>query len=105
MNNIEMKLKELILARYGSLSKFCEKIDIPWTTLDSILKRGIDKANITNVLKITNELGLEVEPLANGEIVFKVNQALAAHFEGDNLTPEEQNEVISFVEYVKSKRS
>ena len=50
MKSIEHELKELILKRYGSLSEFCKKIDLPWTTLDSILKRGVDKANIRNVV-------------------------------------------------------
>ena len=71
MKNIEHELKELILERYGSLSEFCKKIDLPWTTLDSILKRGVDKANIRNILKITSELKIDVECLANGEIVYK----------------------------------
>ena len=61
MNNVETELKELILKRYGSLSEFCKKIDLPWTTLDSILKRGVEKANIKNILKITAELGIDVE--------------------------------------------
>lgn len=105
MNNVETKLKELILNRYGSLAKFCEKIGMPWTTLDSILKRGVEKANILNILKITRELGLDVEAFASGEIVFRRPDTLAAHFDGDTLTPEEQEEVDNFVEYVKSKRS
>ena len=71
MKNVENELKELILDRYGNLSEFCKKIDLPWTTLDSILKRGVDKANIRNILKITSELGIDVERLASGEIVYK----------------------------------
>lgn len=47
MGETEQKLKELIISKYGSLNKFCEAINMPWTTLDSILKRGISKANIT----------------------------------------------------------
>ena len=58
MNELESNIKALILKKYGSMKKFCETIDMPWTTLDSILKRGIANSNITNVLKITRELGL-----------------------------------------------
>ena len=68
---IRMRRLELDMKRYGSLSEFCKKIDLPWTTLDSILKRGVDKANIRNILKITSELRIDVECLANGEIVYK----------------------------------
>lgn len=71
MKTVEMELKDLILDKYGSLSEFCKKIDLPWTTLDSILKRGVDKANIKNILKITAELNIDVERLAEGEIVHK----------------------------------
>lgn len=52
MAEIEVRIKEMIIQRYGSMKKFCEIIDMPWTTLDSILKRGIANSNITNVLKI-----------------------------------------------------
>lgn len=41
MNELESNVKALIIDRYGSMKKFSEKIDMPWTTLDSILKRGI----------------------------------------------------------------
>lgn len=75
MKNVENELKELILDRYGNLSEFCKKIDLPWTTLDSILKRGVDKANIRNILKITSELGIDVERLASGEIVYKEDES------------------------------
>ncbi len=71
MKSVENELKELILDRYGNLSEFCKKIDLPWTTLDSILKRGVDKANIKNIIKITSELNIDVESLANGQIVSK----------------------------------
>lgn len=68
MEDTELQLKSIIIEKYGSLKKFCEIIDMPWTTLDSILKRGISNANITNVLKITNELNIDAEKLASGII-------------------------------------
>ena len=74
MDNVENELRELILSKYGNMSDFCKKIGLPWSTLDSILKRGICKANIVNVLKITSELGIDVESLAAGEIVYKDEQ-------------------------------
>lgn len=68
MAEIEMRIKEMIIQRYGSMKKFCEKIDMPWTTLDSILKRGIANSNISNVLKITKELRVNTELLVAGII-------------------------------------
>ena len=37
MQELEAKIKSLIIEKYGSLKKFSETIDMPWTTLDSIL--------------------------------------------------------------------
>ena len=68
MNELELKIKEMIIERYGSIKKFSEVIDMPWTTLDSILKRGFANSNITNVLKITKELKIEAEQLVDGLI-------------------------------------
>ncbi len=55
---IEQELKDLIIKRYGSINKFSENIDIAWTTLDGVLKRGVNKANITSLIKICNGLNI-----------------------------------------------
>lgn len=68
MDETELQLKDLIIKKYGSIKKFCEIIDMPWTTLDSILKRGVANSNITNIMKITKELKIDTECLANGSI-------------------------------------
>ena len=106
MNELEIQLKEMILDRYGSLSNFCKTIDMPWATLDSILKRGISKANISNVLKISHELGIDTESLGSGKIVPAAPDAdtLAAHFDGEDYTPEELEEIKKYAEYVRSRR-
>lgn len=107
MAETEMKLREMIVKQYGSLKKFCEIIDMPWTTLDSILKRGIANSNITNVIKITAELGIDTESLASGIIKPSSKSpihTIAAHFEGDEYTEEELNEIKQYAEFVKSRR-
>jgi len=48
---------------YQSKKQFAEKIDIPYTTLHSILKRGIGNASIDNIIKICNGLNVTVEEL------------------------------------------
>ena len=63
---IENQIREMINSRYGSLTAFCKKIDVPNTTIDTILKRGIGKANVLNVIKMCNELGLSVDSLKHG---------------------------------------
>lgn len=109
MAETELKIKEMIIERYGSLKKFCEVISMPWTTLDSILKRGIANSNITNVMKITKELGIDTESLASGIIIPSVNinkiNTLAAHFDGDEYTADELEEIKQFAEFVKNRKN
>lgn len=104
---VEERLKNLILENYKSIREFTTEIGIPYSTFDSILKRGISNANITNILKITNKLDIDTEKLAMGEIVKNsqpIPQTIAAHFNGDEYTEEELDKIKEFAAFVKSGR-
>ncbi|MCI8514119.1 MAG: XRE family transcriptional regulator [Lachnospiraceae bacterium] len=108
MEEMERRLKDMITGQYGSLKKFCEAIDMPWTTLDSILKRGIVNANITNVMKISRELHIDTESLASGRIVksFRIQKlpdTIAAHFDGSEYTEEQLERIRAFAAFIKSE--
>lgn len=108
MEEMESRLKDRIIEQYGSLKKFCEKIDMPWTTLDSILKRGIVNANITNVMKISRELRIDTESLASGRIIDSPREktqpdTIAAHFDGSEFTEEQLNRIRAFAAFIKSE--
>lgn len=66
---IEDNLKELIIAKYGTMVNFTSKIDIPNSTLAAIISRGVNNASINNIIKICRELDISAEALANGQIV------------------------------------
>ena len=68
---IEKKIKALIILQYGSVRAFSDKIKIPYTTVDTILKRGIFKSSILNVLKICKELNIDVNKLIDNKLVIK----------------------------------
>lgn len=65
----EEKLKSLIIEKYGSMVEFSKTIDMPNPTLASIISRGINKASISNIIKICHELDISTDELANGRIV------------------------------------
>lgn len=65
----EEKLKDFILMRYHSIREFTIAIDIPYTTLDSIFRRGIGNSGVNNVIKICKALGISTDALADGEII------------------------------------
>lgn len=66
---IEEKLRDCILMNYRSMREFTLKADIPYSTLDTILKRGVMNASIGNILKICSALNISADELANGNIV------------------------------------
>ena len=65
----EEKLKAYILERYKSIREFTIKIDIPYSTLDSVFKRGIDNSSVSVIFKICKALDISPDALAEGEIV------------------------------------
>ena len=70
---IEEKLKKYILDNYKSLRNFVKTsgIDVPYSTIDGIFKRGIGCASIDNVFKICDALGISADALIDGQILPK----------------------------------
>lgn len=109
--SVESELKELILKEYKSLREFAIKIDMPYSTVDTILKRGVDKANIVNIIRICKELNIDTEALGEGRIEFKQPDneihTIAAHRDEINAdwTEDELEDIENFKKYVLSKRN
>ncbi|MGR8823722.1 XRE family transcriptional regulator [Leuconostoc citreum] len=74
--NRETYLKELMEAKYGTVRNFSEQIKIPYTTVRSILERGVLNAKMENIINICRGLGITPEQLYNFEnsIVAKINK-------------------------------
>lgn len=69
---IEEELTEIIKSRYKSVMKFSEVTGIKYTTIKGMLSdRGILGASVQVVVKMCNELEIEVEPLMDGIICEK----------------------------------
>ena len=82
---VEERLQELILARYRSLREFAMMIDMSPSTLDSMLKRGLDRATIGNVIKVCNALHISIDELANGRIISTVSLVTTDSRDVDNI--------------------
>ena len=65
---IEEQLKSIILSRYKSVRAFTTAIDIPYSTLDSVFKRGLLSAGVGTIIKVFNALDLDVESIGIGEL-------------------------------------
>jgi len=64
---LEEKLKSLIKEKFGSVRQFSFKIGIPYTTVDTILKRGIDNSNVGNVIKMCKALDISIDNLLDSK--------------------------------------
>lgn len=106
-------LKDLIIKRFGSIRKFAEYTGIPSSTITSMLSKGVGGTSVDTVIKICKALGITVEELQNIEskdnkdnIKKESNKptTIAAHFDGEEFTEEEIEEINNYIKYVISKR-
>lgn len=110
--NIEQEVKEIILQKYKSIREFSVAIDIPYTTLDTILKRGFGKAGVQNIIKICNALDLDIDSLSNGTIAYKQKKEdndvsfddfrFALYGEVKDLTEGQKEDLLNFARFLKS---
>lgn len=101
-------LRDMISKTGLSMRKFSEKADVPYTTLHSMLDRGVGKASVDNVIKICKALGITAERLddiAEGRISDDEIVTIAAHHDGESWTPEEIEDIEEFKKFVLSRRN
>lgn len=92
---LEEQIKNLIIEKYGSVRRFSLKIGVPYTTIDSILKRGIDNSNVSNVIKMCKALDLSIDKTIE-------NNALISNLALSNISPIEidiENDMLQIPVY------
>lgn len=68
---IENTLKNYIIERYGSVRAFATQHNIAYTTVVSVLKRGIANSSVTTIVRICDALNLSSDHLSEGRMIFK----------------------------------
>lgn len=104
MGTSEDKLKNLILSKYKSIREFTTAVEMPYSTVDSIFKRGIRKASVDNLIKICDELSISADALVDGRIEYKSDNAttIAAHFDGNEYSKEQLDRIKAFAAFIKA---
>lgn len=111
---IEEKLKELILSKYRSVLVFTNSIGMPYTTMSSIFKRGVQNSSISNIIKICNALNISADALAQNrieivkqdtgnsieltDILITLNKQMPITLNGEVLLPNEKQIIINALE-------
>lgn len=93
MTNEEV-LKRIIEEKYQNVKAFSEKINIPYTTIRSILERGLLNAKVENVIRIADELDMRAEDMLLLSEKENLNKDLYFYFE--KLTKDSKLKVIDF---------
>lgn len=93
MTNEEV-LKRIIEEKYQNVKAFSEKINIPYTTVRSILERGLLNAKVENVIRIADELNMRAEDMLLLSEKENLNKDLYFYFE--KLTKDSKLKVIDF---------
>lgn len=88
-------LKTEILKSYGSIKAFSSKIDMPYTTLMSILKEGTGGAAFENIQKICTGLGVTLSTLQS--YVYTVPAAIGLEEKPTHATKIEEPIILSLI--------
>ncbi len=98
-------LRNLMEEKKMKVSDIVKISGLPYSTVKAILERGAEKAGYINVCKICNALGISADELEKmvSDKTYTLN-TIAAHFDGDEYTEEELNEIRQFADFVKKRR-
>lgn len=69
----EDKLRQYILTKYRSLREFAQEIQMPYSTINTIMNKGIAGSSVNKIITICQALQISTDDLAEGRIV-PVNQ-------------------------------
>ena len=82
--SIEQELKQLMIAKSSSVRQFAIDVELPYTTIMSMLNKGIGNAGVNKIIKICDYLKIDVDALAE-----KMNH-------GSNLSYSEQEHIEKY---------
>lgn len=95
-------LRTIIEDRYGSLRAFTKNIGMPYTTLVSILKRGIGNTSVDNILKICKYLGIPPESLYEDDVFFHDKSNITLIRNITQLSNENKKLVLDYINFLKN---
>lgn len=98
-------LKKLMENKNMKVADIVKISGLPYSTVKAILERGAEKAGYVNVCKICNALGITADELEKmvADDTYQPT-TLAAHFDGEEYTEAEMEEIKNFADFVRNRR-
>lgn len=97
------KLDMLMKEKNINKAELARASGVPYTTIDGFYKKGAENAKLSTLKKLCAYFNCSLDFLADDN-VSEEHQTLAAHFEGDDFTEDEMDEIMQFAAFVKNKR-
>ena len=97
------KLDMLMKEKNINKAELARESGVPYTTIDGFYKKGAENAKLSTLKKLCAYFNCSLDFLADDN-VSEEPQTLAAHFEGEDFTEDEMDEIKRFAEFVKNKR-
>ena len=97
------KLDILMKERKINKAELARESGVPYTTIDGFYKKGSENAKLSTLKKLCAYFNCSLDYLADDN-VDEHSQTIAAHFDGDEYTESELDEIKKFAAFVKSKR-
>lgn len=69
----EQLLEDVIKSKYGNLKKFSDDTGVPYMTIRNVIQRGIDRASVVTMIKITRILNIDLDALVEGRLELRPN--------------------------------
>lgn len=97
------KLDALMAEKGINKSILSKESGIPYTTIAGFYTKGTDNVKLSTLRKLSSYLGCSIDYLADDDNT-DTPTTFAAHFEGDEYTEDELDEIRQFAEFVKNRR-
>lgn len=94
------KLDAMMAKRGINKSTLSKEAGIPYTTIAGFYTKGTDNVKLSTLKKLAAYFNCSIDYLA----IDDEPTTLAAHFDGDEYTESELDEIRQFAEFVKNKR-
>lgn len=76
---------------------------VPYTTIDGFYKKGSENAKLSTLKKLCTYFNCTLDYLAD-DTVNDQPTTIAAHFDGNEYTEDELDEIRQFAEFVKNRK-
>ena len=97
------KLDALMAERGINKSILSKESGIPYTTIAGFYTKGTDNVKLSTLKKLSSYLECSIDYLADDELNEEPT-TLAAHFDGEEYTKSELEEIKNFAAFVKNRR-